>query len=173
MEIVFRAAVVFGFLWLVTRVVGKQQLGQMNAFELLLLVTMGDLVQQGITQEDYSVTGSLLAVATFAVLGTTMSYVSWRFPRTRPALEGLPTILIRDGHVLDDVLRYERLPVEELFEAMREQGIRSVRDVDVAVLEPDGSYSFFRAGGRAGGGSEPEGGPQDAGTRAGDHQPAT
>jgi uncharacterized membrane protein YcaP (DUF421 family) len=157
-EIVARAAVVFFFLLLVTRVVGKQALGQMNAFELLLLVTMGDLVQQGVTQEDYSLTGAALAVGTFAILAVTLSWTSWRFPRVRPALEGLPTVVVRGGHVLDDVLRYERLPVEELFEAMREQGIRSVHDVDLAVLEPDGAYSFFRRSAAGEGQGSPHGG---------------
>ncbi len=90
MEIVYRAAAIYFFLWFITRVVGKRELGQMSAFELVLLVTMGDLIQQGVTQEDYSITGAMLAVGTFALLIVLFAYLSWRFPRSRPALEGLP-----------------------------------------------------------------------------------
>jgi uncharacterized membrane protein YcaP (DUF421 family) len=143
-EIVLRAAFVFAFLWFVTRVVGKRELGQMNAFELLLLVTMGDLVQQGITQEDYSVTGAVLAVGTFAVLSVGLSYVSWRWQASRKLIEGAPVVVVRDGKMLGDVMRYERLPSDELLEAMRQEGIRDLRNIDIAVLEPNGTYSFFR-----------------------------
>lgn len=143
MEIVFRAAVIYFFLWFVTRVVGKRELGQMSAFELVLLVTMGDLIQQGVTQEDYSVTGAMLAVGTFALLIVGFSWVSWRFPRTRRGLEGLPVIVITDGALREDVMRYERLSDTEVHEALREQGIDDVSTVRIGVLEPDGKFSFF------------------------------
>ena len=144
MEIVIRAAVMFGFLWLVTRVVGKRELGQLSAFELVLLVTMGDLVQQGITQEDYSVSGGLLTISTFALLSVGLSYVSWRFPLSRPVLEGQPAVVVKNGKPQERVLAYERLPVSELMEAARKEGIRDLDEVDLAVLENDGSISFFR-----------------------------
>lgn len=143
MEIVVRAAVVYLFLWSITRVVGKRELGQMSAFELVLLVTMGDLIQQGVTQEDYSVTGAMLAVGTFALLLVFFSWVSWRFPRTRPQLEGSPVVVIHDGRLREDVMRYERLPDTELHEALREQGIDDLSTVRIGVLEPDGRFSFF------------------------------
>lgn len=144
MEIVLRAAVMFAFLWLVTRAVGKRELGQLSAFELVLLVTMGDLVQQGITQEDYSVSGAMLTIATFALLSVGLSYVSWRFPISRPALEGQPVVLVRSGETQEKALAFERLPVGDLLEATRKEGIRDLADVDLAVLETDGSISFFR-----------------------------
>ena len=82
MEIVVRAAVMFVFLWAVTRIVGRTTLGaQLSTFELLLYVTMGDLVQQAVTQQDFSVTGGVLAVSVFALLTIALSYLQWRFPR--------------------------------------------------------------------------------------------
>jgi len=143
MEIVIRAAVMFAFLWLVTRTVGKRELGQLSAFELVLLVTMGDLVQQGITQEDYSVSGGMLTIGTFALLSVALSYASWRVPRFRPLLEGRPAIVVEDGRTKDRVLAHERLPLSELREAARKHGIRDLADVELAVLENDGSISFF------------------------------
>jgi uncharacterized membrane protein YcaP (DUF421 family) len=135
----------FGFLWLVTRAVGKRELGQLSAFELVLLVSMGDLVQQSVTQEDYSVTGGVLTVGTFALLSVGLSYLSWRFPRSRKVLEGRPAVLMRDGEPAEDVLAHERLTMTELQEAARKNGIRDLGDVELAVLENDGSISFFKA----------------------------
>jgi len=115
----------------------------MTAFELVLLITMGDLVQQGITQEDYSVTGAFLAVATFAAASVTLSWLTWRSKRARRLIDGHPTVIVRDGHILTEVADLERLPIDEIYEAMREKGIRDPSEVDLGVLEPDGKYSFF------------------------------
>ena len=143
MEIVVRAAVVYFFLWFITRAIGKRELAEMSAFELVLLVTMGDLIQQGVTQEDFSVTGAMLAVGTFALLLVGFSYLSWRFPGSRPALEGVPVVVVKDGRMLRDVMRYERLSDTELLEAVREQGVDDLAGVRLGVLEPDGKFSFF------------------------------
>ncbi len=143
MEIVWRAAAIYFFLWFITRVIGKRELGQMSAFELVLLVTMGDLIQQGVTQEDFSVTGAMLAVGTFALLIVFFSYVSWRFKGSRQALEGMPVVVIKDGRMLEKAMRYERLSDSELKEGLREQGIDDMSTVSVGVLEPDGKFSFF------------------------------
>lgn len=143
MEVVWRAVAIYFFLFFITRVIGKRELGQMSAFELVLLVTMGDLIQQGVTQEDFSVTGAMLAVGTFALLIVAFSYVSWRFTGTRPALEGMPVVVIQDGRMLEQVMRLERLSDTELREGLREQGIDDVRKVRVGILEPDGKLSFF------------------------------
>lgn len=151
MEVVLRAAVMFCFLWLVTRAVGKRQLGQLSSFELVLLVSMGDLVQQSITQEDYSVSGGVLTIGTFALLSVLLSFTSWRFPRSRSVLEGRPTVVVRDGEVREGVLADERLTRTELLEAARKHGVRDLSDVELAVLENDGSISFFtRASSRTG-----------------------
>lgn len=146
MEIVVRAAVMFTVVWLITRIVGKRELGQLSAFELVLLVAIGDLIQQSVTQEDYSLTGGVLVIGTFAMLTVTLSYVSWRFPRTRPVIDGSPTVVLANGRPLDQALRYERLPMEELLEAARAKGIRDLDEIQLAVLEPNGSFTFFKRG---------------------------
>ena len=143
MELVYRAAVIYFFLWFITRVIGKKELGSMSPFELVLLVTMGDLVQQGVTQEDYSVTGSVLVIGTFALLLVFFSWLSFRFKRLRPTLEGMPVVIVQDGRMRKEVMAYERLDEDELFEALREQGIADLAKVRYGVLEPDGKYSFF------------------------------
>jgi uncharacterized membrane protein YcaP (DUF421 family) len=142
-ELVYRAAIVYFFLWFITRVIGKKELGSMSPFELVVLVTMGDLIQQGVTQEDYSVTGAMLVIGTFTLLLVLFSWISFRFTRTRAVIEGMPVVVVQDGEMRSDVMRYERLDRDELFEALREQGIDDLAKVRFGVLEPDGKFSFF------------------------------
>jgi uncharacterized membrane protein YcaP (DUF421 family) len=142
-EIVIRSTVIFFFLWFLTRATGKRVLSQLSAFELMLLVTVGDLVQQGVTQEDMSLTGNMLAVGTLGVWISVFSYVSYRWAKTRPVIEGLPVVILRDGKILKEALHVERLTEDELREEARMQGIEDLRKVKAAVLEPDGKFSFI------------------------------
>lgn len=147
MDVIIRATLVFALLWFALRVSGKRQVTQLSAFELILLVTLGDLISQTVMQEDLSLTGGALAVATFTLLSILLSWVSWRFARARPVLDGEPSILLRDGEVNEDVLRYERLPLDDLLATAREHGVRDLADVDFVVLEADGTFSFFTRSG--------------------------
>ncbi len=143
MEIVLRATVTFAVLLAITRGMPRRTLADMAPFEMLLLVTLGDIVQQGITQEDYSVTGSVLAVSTFAAWALVLSYATWRWRRVARAVEGEPMVIVRDGAPLADALRVERLPVDEVMEAARQQGIADLSSVRLAILEPNGRISFL------------------------------
>jgi uncharacterized membrane protein YcaP (DUF421 family) len=143
MEIVLRALVLFCFLWVVTRAVGRSTLGELSTFELLLYVTMGDLVQQGITQQDASVTGAVLAIGTFALLTVALSWTQWRFPRARDVITGRAVLVMADGKPDEAAMRRQRLSVADLLVAAREQGIRRTSDIEYAVLEADGRISFF------------------------------
>jgi uncharacterized membrane protein YcaP (DUF421 family) len=144
MEIILRATVIFLFLLLLTRGMKRRTLAELAPFELLLLVTLGDIVQQGITQEDYSLTGAMLAIATFAFWITVLSYVTWRSRRLAGIIQGVPLVIIQDGAVIEPTLRAERLPVDEVREAARQRGIRDFAEVKLAVLEPTGRISFIR-----------------------------
>jgi uncharacterized membrane protein YcaP (DUF421 family) len=143
MDIVARTVVVFFFILVVTRAVGRRELSSLEPFDLILLVVIGDLVQQGVTQSDYSVTGSILVVATIALLTVAMSYLSFRFRRLRPVLEGEPLVLVEDGKPIERNLRRERITIDELRAAAREQQLRSLEDVHLAVLETSGRISFI------------------------------
>lgn len=143
MEIVVRATVIYFFLWLLTRALGKRELAEMTAFELLLLVVVGDLIQQGVTQSDYSLTGAVLTVGTFALLTIVFSYANYRFKPLRPYLEAEPRIVIQDGKPVERNLRRERLTVEEIAAEARLQQIPSLDAVEWAVLEGSGKISFL------------------------------
>jgi uncharacterized membrane protein YcaP (DUF421 family) len=143
MDIVFRAIVIFGFLLLVTRIVGRRELSSLEPFDLILLIVIGDLVQQGVTQSDHSVTGAILAAGTFAILTVLVSYLTFRFRRLRPVIVGEPMILLQDGAPIERNLRRERITLEELAAAARQQGIASLERVQWAVLETGGRISFI------------------------------
>jgi uncharacterized membrane protein YcaP (DUF421 family) len=143
MEIVLRTSVIFIFLLLLTRGMKRRTLTDMAPFELLLLVTVGDVVQQGITQEDYSLTGSILAVSTMALWITALSYITWRSRRAAALIDGVPVVIVQHGRTVESVLRSERLPLEEVLEAARQRGIESLNEVKLAVLEPTGRISFI------------------------------
>jgi uncharacterized membrane protein YcaP (DUF421 family) len=149
MEIVLRSVAVFAFLWFVMRVIGKKELTQLTAFELVLVVVIGDLVQQGVTQEDMSVTGAVLATGTIALLVVAMSYVGFRWNRSAKVIEGIPVIVVSEGRMLQEAMRIERLTEEEVIGEARQQGIGDIAEVRYGVLEPDGRFSFVRIDDRA------------------------
>jgi uncharacterized membrane protein YcaP (DUF421 family) len=143
MDVVIRAVVLFVFLYLVTRVVGRSTLGELTAFQLLLYVVMGDLVQQAVTQQDYSVTGGILAVSVFALLTVAAGVASRRWKKFREPVHGVPYVIVRDGEPMVETLRLERMSIDDLFVAARQQGIERFSDIELAVLETNGRVSFF------------------------------
>jgi uncharacterized membrane protein YcaP (DUF421 family) len=142
MDIALRSFVIFFFLVFVTRVMGRRELSSLSPFDLILLIVLGDAIQQGLTQDDYSVTGAVIAVSTIAALQVGTSYVSFRSSRARRVLEGLPLVLIQDGKLIDENLKRERLDPDEVAAEMRLQQIGSFENVQWAILETNGSISF-------------------------------
>ena len=146
MDLVVRAVVAFFFVYFLTRVIGRRELSSMQPFDLIMLVMVGDLVQQGVTQNDFSVTGALLVGGTIGLLTVFVSYASFRFPRLRPMLDGEPVIVVEDGKPIDRNLRRNRITHEELAAAARLDGLDAVGDIRWAVLETNGRISFIPKG---------------------------
>jgi uncharacterized membrane protein YcaP (DUF421 family) len=143
MDLVVRAAFVFVFLWFLLRGLGKRELAQMTPFELVLLVVLGDLVQQAVTLEDHSITGAVIVVSTLALLTATVSLIGHRSGRFAAIFEGRPSQVWRAGAPVHELLRQERIRVDELAAEARKQGIGSLDAVSVATLETDGKISFL------------------------------
>jgi uncharacterized membrane protein YcaP (DUF421 family) len=143
MEIVWRATFVFAFLWVVTRISGRSTLGELSTFQMVLYVTMGDLVQQGVTQQDYSVTGAVLAISVFTLLTVAVSFVNSRSSKLRPVTHGTAVVVIQSGAPVMAAMRHNSLSVNDLLAAARNQGIDDLSDVELAVLETNGRISFF------------------------------
>jgi uncharacterized membrane protein YcaP (DUF421 family) len=147
MDLVVRTVVVFVLIVVITRAIGRRELGSLAPFDLILLVVVGDLVQQGVTQSDYSLTGTIIVLATLALLVVASSYLSFRFPPARRILEGEPIVLVEHGRPLMRNLRRERLTIEELLAEARLNQIADLTDVRFAVLETTGQISFVKNSG--------------------------
>jgi uncharacterized membrane protein YcaP (DUF421 family) len=143
-DIVLRAGVAFLFIFFLTRVVGRRELTTFEPFDLIMLIVMGDIVQQGVTQNDFSVTGLLLAGSTIAVMTVLFSYLSFRVPRLRPVLAGEPLILVENGKLIERNLNRQRITEEELLSAARLQQIAKLEQIQWAVLETSGQISFVK-----------------------------
>jgi uncharacterized membrane protein YcaP (DUF421 family) len=147
MDLVLRAAVVFTLIFIVTRLVGRRELASLEPFDLILLVVIGDLVQQGVTQDDFSVTGAFIVIATMALMTVGTSYLSFRFRPLRRLMEGEPVVLIENGRPIERNLRRERLTVDELEEKARLEQVESLDQVRLAVLETNCDISIIPARG--------------------------
>jgi uncharacterized membrane protein YcaP (DUF421 family) len=143
MDIVLRAIAVFSFLVVLTRVIGRRELSSLQPLDLILLIILGDAVQQGLTQDDYSLTGAFLAVGTIAILQVFVSWLGWRFRPLRVVLEGEPIVVVEDGRLLERNLKRERLTPEEVAEEARAQHIAHLADVKFAILETNGRITFI------------------------------
>jgi len=160
MDIVLRATVIFLALYVLVRLMGKRELGQMTPFELIVLIVIGDLIQQGVTQNDFSMTGAIIAISTIALLALLMSWATYLWPWAERALEGEPRVIIRDGVILTDNLRRNRLTKAEIESEMRLAGIGQLSEVAWAILETRGKISFIKRS--EGGGEEPPPSPKSA-----------
>ena len=143
MDLVVRAVVIFLLVFVLTRALGRRELSSMEPFDVILLVVIGDLVQQGITQNDDSVTGTLIVLSTIGLLIVTISYLAFRVRRLRPLLDGEPLILVEDGRVIERNLARERITTEDLLAQARLQSLASLDEVRWAVLETSGRISFI------------------------------
>jgi uncharacterized membrane protein YcaP (DUF421 family) len=143
MDIAIRAIVLYVFVFVLMRIVGRRELSNLQPFDLVLLIIIGDALQQGLTQSDYSMTGAFIAVGTFALLQVGTSYLNFRVRKSRPVLEGHPIVVVQDGKVIDENLHRERITVEELAEEARMQQISSIEDIQWAVVETSGNISFI------------------------------
>lgn len=144
MDIVLRASVVFFVLYLAVRVMGKRELAQMTAFELIVLVVFGDIVQQGVMHNDFSLTGAILAIATLAFWALVLSWLTYASRKAELLLDGEPRVIVKDGEIIEENLRRDRLTRAEILSEMRLAGIGHIEQVAWAILEPQGKMSFIQ-----------------------------
>jgi uncharacterized membrane protein YcaP (DUF421 family) len=143
MDIAIRAIIIYCFVIFVMRAVGRRELSSLTAIDLVLLIVMGDAIQQGLTQDDYSVSGAVIVVSTIAVMQVLTAYLGFRSRTFRVLLEGGPVVLIDDGQVIEKNLRRHRLTTADVAEEMRQQQIMSFSDLRWAILEANGKISFI------------------------------
>ncbi len=145
MEIVIRAAAMYFVLLCLLRAMGRRELSQLTTFDLLITVVIGDLIGQGVIQEDMSFTGALLAIGTMCLLAVASSYTGTKSRRAGRLIDGVPVVIARNGVLFEDVLRRERITEEQLMEAARSEQVVDLTKIDLVVMETDGRFSFLRA----------------------------
>jgi uncharacterized membrane protein YcaP (DUF421 family) len=144
MDLALRAVFIYFFVYLLMRIVGRRELSSLGPFDIILLVVIGDAIQQGLTQDDYSITGAMIVVTAIALLQVFTSYLSFRFSFLRPVLEGDPIVIVQDGKPIEANLRRERLTVAEVMEEARSSAqIASLDEIQFAIIESNGSISFL------------------------------
>lgn len=140
-DIVLRTAAVYAVILLGLRLAGKREMGQMTVFDLVVLLLIANAVQNAMVGPDTSLLGGVLAAVVLLVFDVVLARLRLRWPQLRRIVEGSPTVLILHGNVLADHLRREGVDQETLEAALREHGVTNIADVEMAVLEIDGSVS--------------------------------
>ncbi len=142
METVIRVAVVYGFLLVGLRLIGKRTFGQLSPADLVILLMIPEFLQQPVMGEDYSLTNGLVAVSTLLIIGFAIALISYRFRRIGEVIEGKPVTVISQAALRAGTLDHERLSSEEVLDAMHRAGLERMEQVKWAVLYPDGTVAL-------------------------------
>jgi uncharacterized membrane protein YcaP (DUF421 family) len=143
-EKIVRSLVVYVFLLVLFRLMGKREVAQMTVFDLVVLLVLSNVLQNAMIGPDNSVIGGLIGATTIMAINWLvgrLAYSSKWFERT---IEGVPTILIHSGHMVEPNMRRAGISHEELLSNLRSQGVFCVDDVRAAVLEPSGKLSVLK-----------------------------
>ena len=143
LEVIFRTSVIYAVLYAAIRLLGKREVGQYTPFDLILLLTLANAVQNAMVGDNTTLAAGISAAVTLLLLNFLLNLLLARRVKLRHWLEGTPTLLLRHGRVEWSALKRERLDLEVLKTAIREHGIDGMEDVDLAVLELDGSISII------------------------------
>jgi uncharacterized membrane protein YcaP (DUF421 family) len=143
MEMVIRVAVIYAFLMVGLRLMGKREFGQLSPFELVTLLLIPEILTDALTADDSSLTAALTSVSTLLVLVFLTSVLAYRSPTFGRWTEGEPQVLVRDGHLVPSAMHRERVSPEEILAEMHKVGLERLNQVKWAVLETDGRISFI------------------------------
>lgn len=143
MDSVLRIAFIYFFLMIALRVMGKRELSEMSAFELVTLLLVPEVFSTALAREDYSMTHATVGAATLFTLVFITSLVTFRFKRIETLVEGQPTVLVSNGKTIDRNLKRERVTVDEVFSEIHKAGLQELEQVRWAILEPDGKIAII------------------------------
>ena len=141
---VLRACAIYALVMVLVRVSGKRAVGQFTPFDLVLLILIGNAVQNGINGGDNSLTGAAIMATTLIALNYAVAYVTSRNRKVEKFVEGVPVLLARDGQLFEAVLRRGLVSREDFREALRMNGVDDVAEVELALLETNGSISVVK-----------------------------
>lgn len=142
MEIVLRVTLVYFFLMLALRMMGKREFGELAPFELLTLLLIPEILTQALTGDDASLTGAIIGVCTLLSLVFLTSVLAYRSPAFGRLSEGEPVVLVRHGYLVPSAMHRERISPDEILAEMHKAGLERMEQVKWAVLETDGKISI-------------------------------
>jgi uncharacterized membrane protein YcaP (DUF421 family) len=141
-ELILRGTVVYAFLLVLLRITGKRQIGQLSPFDLVLLLVLSNAVQNSMNGGDNSLVGGLISATTLVALNYGVSYATFKNKKLEALIEGRPQVIIHNGRVFEEVMRSAKLTHHELSAALRRSGCTCAEEVQIAVLENNGSISI-------------------------------
>ncbi len=144
LETLFRTTVGFTVLIVVTRLLGKKQLGQLTIFTYITGIALGNMAGDMIVHRDVSVLDGTIALVFWVVLTFIVEYISLKSGKARVILDGEPTIVVKKGEIMQDKLKKQRLNIDDLTMLLRTNNVYSILDVDYAILEPNGQLSILK-----------------------------
>lgn len=151
MDTVMRAAVVYVVLLLIFRIAGKHSLAEITTFDLVLTLIISEAIQQGMVNEDRSLTAAFLLVLTLVGIDITLAALKQRFPGLARVLEGTPVLVLKDGRIRREAADKERVDESDILAAARrDHGLHRLDEIDYAIIERTGALSIIPKKGRAG-----------------------
>jgi uncharacterized membrane protein YcaP (DUF421 family) len=142
-RIILSSVAVYLFIILAIRVFGKKELAQLSVFDLVFILLISNAVQNAMVGSDSTLLGGLVAAASLFLVNNAIKRLQYRFPIFGKAIQGEALMLVFKGKILSAHLKSARITEDELMEAIREHGVASVSEVDLAVLEVDGNISIL------------------------------
>ncbi|HRZ96111.1 MAG TPA: DUF421 domain-containing protein [Paludibacter sp.] len=142
-HIIFSTLVVYLFIVIAIRLFGKKELAQLSVVDMVFILLISNAVQNAMVGPDATLSGGIVAASTLFVVNYIFKYLQYRFPKFNKVVEGEAIMLIYNGKVLDSHLKKAKLTVDELLEAVREHGVTSIEEVNLAILEVDGNISVL------------------------------
>lgn len=140
-ELVARALVVYMFLILLLRITGKRQIGQLSPFDLVLLLILSNAVQNSMNAGDNSLVGGLISAVTLVAINYLVGLITFKSKKLEEVIEGRPQLLIHEGRLFEEVMTDAKLTRHELDSTLRQSGYFAIKDVKLAILEPNGTVS--------------------------------
>ena len=141
-ELILRAVVVYFVLMVLLRLSGKRAVGQFTSFDMILLILVGNAVQNGMTGGDNSLVGALLLCVVLMALNYSVAFLIARSTSAHKLIEGVPVLVARDGKVFEDVLKREQISRKDFDEALRQEESGKPEEISYATLETNGKISF-------------------------------
>ncbi len=143
-ELVLRGTIIYFFMFISIKLWGKKHMGEMTAFDFILLLFISEAVQNSLVSDDKSIYGGMIVITTFLLWNSIINKLTFRFRRLEKILDGEPVVLVNDGVINRDNMKKEQVTEQELKEAMRGHGLEDIGKVKQATLETNGHLTIIQ-----------------------------